>query len=66
MNKRIEELAIEAGYVPVPNAEFANSLNQAFHQKFAELIIQKCCEVANDSETLPSVDIDKYFYGFEE
>jgi len=42
MNERIKELALEAGYVPVPNAEFANSLNEAFHQKFAELIVQEC------------------------
>ena len=40
MKERIKELAVEAGYVPVPNAEFANSLNEAFHQKFAELILE--------------------------
>jgi hypothetical protein len=30
MNERIAELAAQAGYVAIPNAEFANSLNQAF------------------------------------
>ena len=42
MNERIKELVLEAGYVPVPNAEFANSLNKAFHQKFAALIVREC------------------------
>ena len=41
-HERIRELALQAGYVPVPNAEFANSLNEAFHQKFAELIVREC------------------------
>jgi hypothetical protein len=65
MNKRIEELSKQSGLDIYGLGLDWNKWDTAV-SKFAELIIQKCCEVANDSEALPSVDIDKYFYGFEE
>jgi hypothetical protein len=46
MNDRIRQLAEQAGYVPIPNAEFAISLNQLFHEKFAELIVRECANLA--------------------
>jgi len=47
MNKRIQQLAMQAGYVPIPYAEFANSLNELFNEKFAELIIRECMQIAD-------------------
>ena len=40
MNERIQELTEQAGYVPLPGFDFANSLEEVFIKKFAELIIQ--------------------------
>ena len=49
MNERIKELAEQAGYKPLPGFDFANSLEETYLKKFAELIVQECmrmCEVA--------------------
>lgn len=49
MNERIKELALRAGYTPLPGFDFANDLQEVFLKKFAELIIGeciKCCIVA--------------------
>ena len=42
MNERIKELAQQAGYTPLPGFDFANSLEEVFIQKFAELIVKEC------------------------
>ncbi len=44
MNERIRELAEQAGYVPLPGFDFANSLQEVFIEKFAELIVRECIE----------------------
>ena len=64
MNERIRELAEQSG-LDIYGLGLDRNKWDTTVSKFAELIIQKCCEVANDSEALPSVDIDKYFYGAE-
>ena len=43
MNERIKELLAQAGYKPLPGFDFANSLEEVFLQKFAELIVEECC-----------------------
>ena len=45
MNERIRELAEQAGYTPLPGFDFANSLEEVFIKKFAELIVRECLEV---------------------
>ena len=47
MNERIKELAIEAGYQPLPGFDFANSLEETYLKKFAQLIIRECCDMVN-------------------
>ena len=47
MNPRIEKLAQQAGYTPLPGFDFANSLEEVFIQKFAELIVRECAEIAD-------------------
>lgn len=48
MNERIKELLAQAGYKPLPGFDFANSLEEVFLQKFAELIVQECCQFNYD------------------
>lgn len=50
MNPRIKKLAQQVGYTPLPGFDFANSLEEVFIQKFAELIIKECCDVLHDNE----------------
>jgi hypothetical protein len=45
MNPRIEKLAQQAGYTPLPGFDFANSLEEVFIQKFAELIVRECAGI---------------------
>ena len=44
MNKRVRELAEQAGYKPLPGFDFANSLEETYLKKFAELIVQECID----------------------
>ncbi len=44
MNERIQELAEQAGYTPLPGFDFANSLQEVFIKNFAELIVRECIE----------------------
>ena len=48
MNERIQELAEQAGYIPLPGFDFANSLQEVFIKNFAELIVRECARVASD------------------
>ena len=54
MNQRIRELLEQAGYKPLPGFDFANSLDEVFMQKFAELIVRECIE---------QIDINNYNSG---
>ena len=72
MNERIRELAEQAGYKPLPGFDFANSLEEVFIKKFAELIVRECMKVADDGMAQvtmkvewPSYHIKKHF-GVEE
>ena len=50
MNERIRELLEQAGYKPLPGFDFANSLDEVFMQKFAELIVQEMCNVLDKAQ----------------
>ena len=45
MNERIRELALQAGYTPLPGFDFANDLQEVFLKKFAELIVKECAHL---------------------
>ena len=47
MNERILELAEQAGYKPLPGFDFANSLEETYLKKFAELIVKECMDIAD-------------------
>lgn len=46
MNKRIKELAEQAGHRPLPGFAFANSLEETYLKKFAELMVHEFEKVA--------------------
>lgn len=48
MNPQIKKLAEQAGYRPLPGFDFANSLEEQFLEKFAELIVKECFQVVDD------------------
>lgn len=54
MNERIRELAVEAGYKPLPGFDFANSLEEVFLKKFAELIVRECADLCRERKLYPS------------
>jgi hypothetical protein len=59
MNGRIKKLAEQAGYKPLPGFDFANSLEEVFIKKFAELIVRECigcCEQVISDPVPKSVD----------
>ena len=58
MNKRIKELAKQAGYKPLSPPTFADELNEIFMQKFAELIVYDCLSELIDDDALGSARIE--------
>ena len=48
MNERIKLLAEQAGYTPLPGFDFANSLEEVFIKKFAELIVAECMSLCQE------------------
>ena len=50
MNERIKQLAEQAGYKPLPGFDFANSLEESYMKRFAELIVQECIDIAKNWE----------------
>jgi hypothetical protein len=41
MNERIEKLAEQAGYRPLQGFDFANSLEESYMKRFAELLLRQ-------------------------
>ena len=80
MVTRIKELAEQAGYKPLPGLDFANSIQEIYTQKFAELIVRECVRcvtqptiqaefphdiVIREIQNVLANDMKSYF-GFEE
>jgi hypothetical protein len=47
MNERIKQLAEQAGYKPLPGFNFANSFEETYLKKFAELIVRECAKLGD-------------------
>ena len=67
MNKRIRELAQQA---QVGSAEFDNGINyfvstKETFNKFAELIVLECANIADTAEPFLSSDLIKQHFGIE-
>ena len=67
MNERIKELALEAMTYVTHNPK-ANKLNSGdmFDEKFAELIVRECAEIADKAEPYKASDLIKQHFGVEE
>ena len=70
MNHRIRKIAEQVGYKPVQGAEFFNSIEDIFYQKFAEAIIRECSKVNNQfiGHRIGEIDLDlvyKEHFGVE-
>lgn len=50
MNKRIQELAEQAGFKVNWQHEDVQAVKMARFEKFAELIVKECCDVLYDNE----------------
>ena len=75
MNERIKELMTEAGYEPLPGFDFANSIEEVFINKFAELIVRECVGIVekrkfraiddqytvDEAMTAAEIDLIKHF-----
>jgi hypothetical protein len=70
MNKRIQELAQEAGmYVDVKGEPWPKWLGaeecELAYQKFAELIVRECADLADLAEPFTSSDLIKQHFGLD-
>ena len=66
MNERIRQLAIEAKLIASePNGFDQNNLSKA-QQKFAELIVRECANVAADHDALDIYEEIREHFGVEE
>ena len=61
MNKRIEELAKQAGVIALSENGIAPPL-----EKFAELIVKECADIADKAEPYKANDLIKQHFGIEE
>jgi hypothetical protein len=49
MNERIQQLADQAGYKPLPGFDFANTIEETYLEKFAQLIVQECVDYCGEN-----------------
>ena len=72
MNERIKELSKQAEQYALDKANEANdedydySFDDDFQEKFAELIVQECAEIADTAEPFLASDLIKQHFGVEE
>ena len=66
MNERIKELALQAMTYVTHNPK-ANKLNSGdmFDEKFAELIVAECAEIADKAEPYKASDLIKQHFGVD-
>jgi len=62
MNKRIKELANKAGY----SKDYLEIGLPSNMEKFAELIVLKCAEIADTAEPFLASDLIKEHFGVEQ
>jgi len=62
MNKRIKELANKAGY----SKDYLEIGLPSNMEKFAELIVRECAEIADTAEPYKANDLIKQHFGVEE
>jgi len=66
MNERIKELAIEANLISSESNGFDQTRLSIAQQKFAELIVKECANIADTAEPFLASDLIKEHFGVEE
>ena len=66
MNERIKELAEQAGFKVNWQHEDVQAIKMARFEKFAELIVRECAEIADKAEPYKASDLIKQHFGVEE
>ena len=64
MNKRIQELALQAGYTK--DMFGIGHWDMPECQKFAELIVKECAKIADKAEPYKATDLIKEHFGIKE
>jgi hypothetical protein len=54
MNKRIQEMAEQAGIVIPKDSEYNGHIYRNSIEKFAKLIVQECIQVMHKQESMPA------------
>jgi hypothetical protein len=65
MNERIKQLAIEAKLIAPEYNGFDHTRLSISQQRFAELIVRECAEIANTAEPFLALDLIKQHFGVE-
>ena len=65
MNKRIRELAKQAYEDVIKNTPSFLVTKELYEQKFAELIVQECAEIADKAEPYKTSDLIKKHFGVD-
>ena len=66
MNDRIKELAEQAKNSIPKDSLGVTEWIAAYNQKFAELIVRECAEIADKAETYKVSDLIKQYFGVAE
>jgi len=63
MNERIKELAVQAEYYAEYTTPQGLEWLPTFKEKFAELIVRECAEIADKAEPYKASDLIKQHFG---
>ena len=66
MNERIKQFAQEAGFKVDWQHKEVQAIKMERFEKFAELIVQECAEIADKAEPYNASDLIKQHFGVEE
>ena len=66
MNERIAKLANQAGFDVDNTGKFGNYSEMARAEKFAELIVRECADIADKAEPYKANELIKEHFGVEE
>ena len=65
MNKQIRLLSDEAHEFALKTIEYGENFGDIWIEKFAELIVKECADIANNAEPFLSSDLIKARFGVE-
>jgi hypothetical protein len=66
MNERIKELAEQAEEFADRVVDYGGEFHTAYTEKFAELIVKECADIADKAEPYKANDLIKQHFGVEQ